>query len=39
LGGSAIAWNAPRPVEVLCGGCNSTYPSGTKFCGKCGRTL
>jgi serine/threonine protein kinase len=39
LGGSAIAWNAPRPVEVLCPGCNSTYPSGTKFCGRCGRTL
>ncbi|MDX6383156.1 MAG: eukaryotic-like serine/threonine-protein kinase [Blastocatellia bacterium] len=39
LGGSAIAWNAPRPVEVLCSGCNSTYPSGTKFCGRCGRTL
>jgi serine/threonine-protein kinase len=39
LGGSAIAWTAPRPVEVLCPGCNSTYPSGTKFCGRCGRTL
>jgi serine/threonine protein kinase len=39
LGGSAIAWNAPRPVEVLCPGCNSTYPSGTKFCGRCGRNL
>jgi len=39
LGGSAIAWSAPRPVEVLCSGCNSTYPSGTKFCGRCGRTL
>jgi len=39
LGGSAIAWNAPRPVEVLCPGCNSTYPSGTKFCGRCGRTI
>jgi len=39
LGGSAIAWNAPRPVEVLCPGCNATYTSGTKFCGRCGRTL
>jgi eukaryotic-like serine/threonine-protein kinase len=39
LGGSAIAWNAPRPVEVLCPGCNTTYPSGTRFCGRCGRTL
>jgi eukaryotic-like serine/threonine-protein kinase len=39
MGGSAIAWNAPRPVEVICPGCNSTYPSGTKFCGRCGRTL
>jgi ribosomal protein L40E len=39
LGGSAIAWTAPRPVEVLCPGCNATYPSGTKFCGRCGRTL
>jgi serine/threonine-protein kinase len=39
LGGSAIAWNAPRPVEVLCPGCSATYPSGTKFCGRCGRTL
>src|SRR5215813_2638730 len=39
MGGSAIAWNAPRPVQVICAGCNSTYPSGTKFCGRCGRTL
>jgi len=39
LGGSAIAWSAPRPVEVLCPGCNSTYPPGTRFCGRCGRTL
>jgi len=39
LGGSAIAWNAPRPVQVICSGCNSTYPSGTRFCGRCGRTL
>lgn len=39
LGGSAIAWNAPRPVEVLCPGCNSTYPTGTRFCGRCGRTI
>ncbi|HXI22800.1 MAG TPA: protein kinase [Pyrinomonadaceae bacterium] len=39
LGGAAIAWNAPRPVEVVCGGCRATYPSGTKFCGRCGRTL
>ncbi|MGZ9215082.1 MAG: protein kinase domain-containing protein [Candidatus Binatia bacterium] len=39
LGGSAIAWTAPRPVESLCPGCNATYPSGTKFCGRCGRTL
>lgn len=39
LGGSAIAWNAPKPVEVICPGCNSTYPPGTKFCGRCGRTL
>jgi hypothetical protein len=39
LGGSQIAWLAPRPVEVLCAGCGVTYPSGTKFCGRCGRTL
>ena len=39
MGGSAISWNAPRPVEVVCGGCSATYPSGTKFCGRCGRTL
>jgi serine/threonine protein kinase len=39
LGGAAIAWTAPRPVEVLCPGCNATYPSGTKFCGRCGRTV
>ncbi len=39
LGGAAIAWNAPRPVESLCPGCNATYPAGTKFCGRCGRTL
>jgi eukaryotic-like serine/threonine-protein kinase len=39
LGGSQIAWSAPRPVEVLCPGCGVSYPSGTKFCGRCGRTL
>lgn len=39
LGGAAIAWNAPRPVEVLCRGCSTTYPPGTRFCGRCGRTL
>jgi len=39
LGGSQIAWSAPRPVEVLCPGCGVTYPSGTRFCGRCGRTL
>src|SRR2546421_3132826 len=39
LGGSQIAWSAPRPVEVLCPGCGVTYPSGTKFCGRCGKTL
>ncbi|HYW74318.1 MAG TPA: protein kinase [Pyrinomonadaceae bacterium] len=39
MGGSAIAWNAPRPVEVVCGNCGANYPSGTKFCGRCGRTL
>jgi ribosomal protein L40E len=39
LGGSQIAWSAPRPVEVLCARCGVTYPSGTKFCGRCGRTL
>ena len=39
LGGSAIAWNAPRPVQVICSSCNTTYPSGTRFCGRCGRTL
>src|SRR5256884_6319813 len=39
LGGSQIAWTAPRPVEVVCPGCRMSYPSGTKFCGRCGRTL
>ncbi|HEY8205282.1 MAG TPA: protein kinase, partial [Pyrinomonadaceae bacterium] len=39
LGGSQIAWSAPRPVESLCARCGVTYPSGTKFCGRCGRTL
>jgi tRNA A-37 threonylcarbamoyl transferase component Bud32 len=39
LGGSEIAWKAPRPVEALCPSCNSSYPSGTKFCGRCGRTM
>jgi len=39
LGGAAIAWNAPRPVELVCAGCNATYSAGTKFCGRCGRTL
>jgi len=39
MGGSAIAWNPPRPVQVVCAGCSATYPSGTRFCGRCGRTL
>ena len=39
LGGSQIAWTAPRPVEVVCPGCHVSYPSGTNFCGRCGRTL
>jgi predicted amidophosphoribosyltransferase len=39
MGGSAISWNAPRPVEVVCGNCSATYPSGTRFCGRCGRTI
>src|SRR5260221_5076094 len=39
LGGTPIAWSAPRQVEAPCPGCNSTYPPGTKFCGRCGRTL
>jgi serine/threonine protein kinase len=39
LGGSQIAWSAPRPVEVVCPRCGVSYPSGTKFCGRCGRTL
>ncbi len=39
LGGAAIAWKAPRPVEVVCAGCNATYSPGTKFCGRCGRNL
>ncbi|HEX3144963.1 MAG TPA: serine/threonine-protein kinase [Pyrinomonadaceae bacterium] len=39
MGGSAIAWNPPRPVEVVCPKCAATYASGTKFCGRCGCTL
>jgi ribosomal protein L40E len=39
MGGSAIAWSQPRPVEVICGNCGANYPSGTKFCGRCGRTI
>jgi len=39
MGGSAIAWNQPRPVEVVCPNCGATYPPGTKFCGRCGRTI
>jgi serine/threonine-protein kinase len=39
LGGAAIAWSAPRPVEVVCPGCKATYSPGTKFCGRCGKTL
>jgi hypothetical protein len=34
LGGSQIAWSAPRPVEVLCSRCGVTYPAGTRFCGR-----
>src|SRR5882762_6569456 len=39
LGGAAIAWTAPRPVEVICPQCRTSYPSGTRVCGRCGRTL
>ena len=39
MGGSQIAWTAPRPVEAICPGCHASYPSGTRFCGRCGRTL
>ncbi len=39
LGAAAIAWIAPRPVEVICSQCRTSYPSGTRFCGRCGRTL
>jgi serine/threonine protein kinase len=39
MGGAAISWNAPRPVQVVCSGCSASYPSGTRFCGRCGRTL
>ena len=39
LGGSVIAWNAPRPVELVCTVCKLSYPAGTKFCGRCGRSL
>jgi len=39
LGGAAIAWTAPKPVEVICPQCRTSYPSGTRFCGRCGRNL
>ena len=39
LGGAAINWNTPRPVEVVCPQCRTSYPSGTRFCGRCGRNL
>ena len=25
-----------KPVEVFCGKCKTSYPAGTKFCGRCG---
>lgn len=31
--------NAPRRVEVFCGKCRSSYPAGTRFCGRCGTTI
>jgi serine/threonine protein kinase len=39
LGGSVIAWDKPRPVELVCSTCRVSYPAGTKFCGRCGRVL
>ena len=34
--GTALEWRAPKPVEVFCGRCKTSYPAGTKFCGRCG---
>jgi serine/threonine protein kinase len=31
--------NAPRRVEIFCVKCGTSYPAGTKFCGRCGVTL
>lgn len=33
------AANAPRRVEIFCVKCSTSYPAGTRFCGRCGTTL
>jgi predicted amidophosphoribosyltransferase len=34
-----LDWNQPRPVEVVCKLCGSSYSGGTRFCGRCGKPL
>ena len=39
IGTASLDWRPPKPVEVFCSGCSSSYPAGTKFCGRCGKPI
>ena len=39
IGNASLDWRPPKPVEVFCRGCTSSYPAGTKFCGRCGKPI
>ena len=32
-------YKAPNPAGVVCPGCNTSLPMGTRFCGRCGSTI
>ena len=35
----SLDWKAPRPVELFCKTCGTSYPAGTRFCGRCGKLI